>query len=186
MCLEESVSHHHRGSALLLVDGYNVIAPVAPPRNPGRNWLQRERMELIHRLSMHLDATTRDRTCVVFDAADPPPGRAHRFDVKGIDVVFAVEYPEADDLLEELITAHSSPKSLAVVSSDQRIQTAAKRRGCRPFDAQHWLDELLEGRVGLAIENPASDIDPTQKRAKPEELGSSEVKDWMREFGFDD
>ena len=99
-------------SLLLLIDGYNVVAPVAPPsRNVDPMWLERERRQLIHRLVKHLGAEVRRRTCVVFDAANPPPNRLSRFQMEGIDVRFAVGYPEADDLLEELIAAHSAPNN---------------------------------------------------------------------------
>ena len=76
-----------------------------------------------------LDEKLRRRTCVVFDATDPPRDRPHRFDIDHMSVRFAVDYAEADDLLEEIIAQHSAPKQLAVVSSDRRIQVAASRRG---------------------------------------------------------
>ncbi len=144
-------------SLLLLIDGYNVVAPAAPPsqtlgsRNPDVRWLQRERMQLIGRLVKHLDPDVRSRTCVVFDAANPPPDRPTQFQIEGIDVCFSVDYPEADDLLEEMIAAHSAAKNLAVVSSDRRVQAAAKRRGSLALDSQQWLDDLLDGKVRLAV-----------------------------------
>ena len=139
-------------SLLLLIDGYNVVSPVAPPsRNPDANWLHRERMLLIDRLTNHLDEDTRKRTCVVFDAANPPPNRPNEFSMNHITVRFAVGYPEADDLIEELIAAHHSPKQLAVVSSDHRIVAASGRRGAKCFDSQPWLDDLLDGKVCLAV-----------------------------------
>ena len=180
-------------SLLLLIDGYNVIAPVAPPsrsprsREPDVRWLQRERLQLIGRLVEHLDREVRGRTCVVFDAANPPADRPSQFQVEGIEVSFAVDYSEADDLLEEIIAAHSAPKSLAVVSSDHRVQTAAKRRGSQAFDSQDWLDDLLDGKVRLAASvnlragqgsEQIGDEKPTQT------IDSDAVEKWMREFGF--
>ena len=173
-------------SLLLLIDGYNVLAPVAPPRNPDPQWLQRERSRLIGRLIEHLEEQVRHRTCVVFDAANPPPDRPNQFSMDGIDVRFAVGYPEADDLLEELIAAHSAPKQLAVVSSDQRVQAAARRRGCLPLDAQAWLDELLDGVVRLAVKQrrgAGQGTDPSQPAAKPEP-SDEDTQAWLREFGL--
>ncbi len=177
-------------STLLLIDGYNVVSPIAPPsRNPDPRWLQRERMQLIDRLNKHLDAETRGRTCVVFDAANPPPDRPSRYVVDGIEVRFAVEHPEADDLLEELIAAHSAPKTLAVVSSDHRVQTAAKRRGSKAFDSQDWLDDLLEGRVLLAVKRKHGAGQGSGEGApgseKPMLSDRDDVESWMREFGYD-
>ncbi|MGI9474455.1 MAG: NYN domain-containing protein [Rubripirellula sp.] len=192
-------------SLLLLIDGYNVVAPVAPPNAmlrssnaPGFDrsrsdpmWLQRERMSLIRRLVDHLPDDVRKRTCVVFDAANPPRDRPHQFEMEGIKVRFAVGYPEADDLLEELIASHSAPKSLSVVSSDRRVQAASRRRGCAPFESQEWLDDLLDGRVQLAAKrsgatkNRAGEGDDDSHAAKPErDLDVDQVDRWLREFGF--
>ena len=175
-------------SLLLLIDGYNVVAPVAPPsQGADDRWLQRERMLLVNRLAKHLDDELRKRTCVVFDAANPPRDRPHQFQIQGIDVRFAVDYPEADDLIEELIAAHHAPKTLAVVSSDQRIQTAARRRDCSTFESQDWLDDLLDGKLGLAVKRPsgAGQGSGEQRSDKPtQRLDDDDVDDWMREFGF--
>lgn len=152
-------------SLLLLIDGYNVVSPVAPPTRGDAGWLQRERTQLLARLTSHLSRDLRDRTCVVFDAANPPPDRPSQFQVEGIEVCFAVDHPEADDLLEEIIRAHHAPKQLAVVSSDRRVQAAARRRGATPFDSQVWLDQLLDGVVGLA--RHAKKVGRHQKRSKP-------------------
>lgn len=177
-------------SLLLLVDGYNVLAPVAAPgRSADPNWLHRERMQLIDRLVKHLGAEICRRTCLVFDAANPPPDRPSRFEVEGIDVRFAVDYPEADDLLEELIAAHSAPKRLAVVSSDRRIQVAATRRGATAFAADEWLDALLDGKVRLAVD-PQSGAgqggEAESTHSKPDSVSSEDAQQWMEEFGFDE
>ena len=175
-------------SLLLLIDGYNVIAPVAPPgRVVDSSWLQRERMQLVGRLAKHLDSGIRTRTCVVFDAANPPKDRPSQFEIDGIEVRFSVGYPAADDLLEELIAGHSSPKQLAVVSSDHRVQTAARRRRCAVFESQDWLDALLDGNVRTAPwrrrgagqgrgDDRGEDDEPTVR--------DDDVSQWLREFGF--
>jgi hypothetical protein len=171
----------------LIIDGYNVVAPVAGPRFPNPDWLHRERMQLIDRLANHLDDETRARTCVVFDANAPPPDRPSEYQLHDISIRFAVDHPEADDLIEELIRVHSAPKSLAVVSSDQRIQVAARRRGSTVFDSQDWLDRLMDGRVGLAVSRPTGqDAAEATDDVKPDVVDGPEVVDWMREFGFDD
>lgn len=175
-------------SLLLLIDGYNVVSPVAvPSQSVDPNWLQRERMRLIDRLATLVDAGTRQRTCVVFDAANPPRDRPSEFQYHGISVRFAIDYPEADDLLEEIIGQHSAPKRLAVISSDRRVQTAASRRGAACFDSQPWLDALLEGRLQLAVSSSRAGQGSHEKVDKPnEDLDRGEISDWMREFGFED
>lgn len=179
-------SRYNQGvSLLLLIDGYNVIPPVAPPgRGADDHWLHRERMQLIDRLWQHLDDRVRRRTCVVFDARQPPRDRSARYELKDIRVWFAVGYPEADDLLEESIAAHSAPKQLAVVSSDHRVQAAARRRGATAFDSDVWLDQLMDGKVRLApsVQAKISGEGQGSGDAKPEVGG--DVDGWMEEFGF--
>lgn len=176
-------------SLLLLIDGYNVIAPVAAPvRMPSRDWLERERRLLLTRLSQHLPDPVRRRCCVVFDAAHPPPGATDQYEVAAISVRFAVGYEEADDLLEELIAAHSAPKQLTVVSSDHRIQAAARHRNATAFESQAWFDELLDdrvqlvpGRLGRVGQGDADD--PPEKPV--DVVDQDQLRDWMQEFGFD-
>lgn len=151
---------------LILIDGYNVIAPVAGPiaglgRKPPADWLHRERMKLIDRLATCLGSELASQTCVVFDAAARPwkaRGEDHlissHFRSRDIEVRFAIDHNEADDLIEELIAAHATPKRLTVVSSDRRLKAAARRSGASAFDSQSWLDDLLDNRLRLAIAWP--------------------------------
>jgi predicted RNA-binding protein with PIN domain len=144
-------------------------------------------MQLIGRLVKHLDPDVRSRTCVVFDAANPPPDRPTQFQIEGIDVCFAVDYSEADDLLEEMISSHSAPKNLAVVSSDRRVQAAAKRRGSLALESQQWLDDLLDGKVQLAVTGQSGAGQGSEQAGseKPTQtIDEDDVKKWMREFGF--
>ncbi|MEM6690309.1 MAG: NYN domain-containing protein [Planctomycetota bacterium] len=176
-------------SLWLLIDGYNVIAPTAPPRYPTPDWLRRERKSLLDRLAEHLDEETCRRCCVVFDAADPPPGRESRIIHHGIDVRFAVDFPEADDLVEAIIAAHSAPKTLTVISGDRRLQEAARRRNCNHEESQTWFDDVLDGKIRLSphLKRGRTSVNGGQGRApsKPEAgLPNDEVQDWLDEFGI--
>ena len=178
---------------LLLIDGYNITQPIAPSRNPDPRWLEKNRAGLLRDLTRFLPESVRDQTCVVFDAANPPPGRADRFDHQGIQVRFSVGYPTADDLLEQLIRAHHAPKRLMVVSSDHRVQNVARQRKARFSDSDPWMDALTDGKPQLAVpittlpgerEQRGHDDDPSRAK-KPRISSTREVADWMREFGFD-
>ena len=183
-------------SLILIIDGYNVVAPVAAPgrlsatgQSSDRRWLENERKRLLQRLRDNLQSTVLSRVCVVFDARHRPPGAVDRYDYHGIDVRFAIEYPEADDLIEDLIAKHSSPKQLAVVSSDHRLQEAARRRGATPLDSQPWMDKLLDGKAWLpvSVERAKSPANLESQSGKPtEKVTDDEVKQWMEEFGFDE
>ncbi len=165
-------------SIVLLIDGYNVIGPVAPPgRGATVDWLAVERQRLLDRLAEHLDPSVRPRTCVVFDAKDAPDHLPSHYQHQGIDVWFAVGYPEADDLLEEIIAQHSAPRTLSVVSSDHRIARAARRRRAGCFESATWLDHLLDGTMQLIKVPKAAKSAPPNNPAANTDLGSAQRED---------
>jgi hypothetical protein len=114
---------------------------------------------------------------VVF-ASDAPFGAARQAQHKGITVHYADKDSDADSLIEQLIAADSAPKRLTIVSSDHRLQRAAKRRKATPIDSDRWFAQVLRDRQ--AKQNP----DSTQDVPKPEgPFSPGEVDFWLREFG---
>lgn len=181
---------------LILIDGYNMIAPVAPPRRGAANdWLRVERQRLIHSLATQLGEALSRQTTVVFDAAGAPAkelarlGLESKYVEQGIQIEFSVDHEQADDRIAELIGLHSSPKRLTVVSSDHRVQISAQRRGATAIDSEVWWDALADGRIMLAIPWPPrkSSEPPISTGAVNSEKGPvdpEEVEHWLKEFGF--
>lgn len=173
---------------LLLIDGYNLLHQSdLMGRGRGERWLQRARERLLRQLQRTLDDSLAAQTCVVFDAESPPPDRPHEYVHFGIRVLYAVGYPEADDLIEELIARHDAPQRLTVVSSDHRLQRAARRRRAHAFDADAWYHRLLETGPLLGIRWPpdAPQLDEPPL-AVPEKLegvaDEREVEAWIEWF----
>ncbi len=151
----------------------------------GGQWLQRARTRLLDSLVKHLDAQIRAQTCVVFDAKQAPQGGSCRLTYQQIELLYARHYEEADDLLEELIAKASTPRNLMVVSSDHRVQTAAKRRRCKFSDSEIWYDRLVLGDVHLAIKGEPNDNRSLSEEAKPKPLQDrTETAAWLEAFGF--
>jgi predicted RNA-binding protein with PIN domain len=117
-------------------------------------------------------ANFRQRTTIVFDARDAPPGLPRSVKKHGLRVRFAPRGSEADDLLEELIRKHSSPRALTVVSSDHRLHRAARRRGATPVDSDKWVADIQLNRTD---DQPEPD--------RHEKLGPEELRNWLEEFG---
>jgi predicted RNA-binding protein with PIN domain len=164
----------------ILIDGYNLlnVAPVPVPAR-GKGNLERARLALLNFLAESLDPAEVPKTIVVFDAHDPPWGVAREMRHKGLLVRFAAREEDADSLIEKLIQADSSPRRLTVVSSDHRIQRAAKRRRARAVDSDVWYAEVLRARAErhmTAAEGPDRPAGP---------LLEEEVHYWMEEFGLD-
>jgi predicted RNA-binding protein with PIN domain len=158
----------------LLIDGYNlmygagIVGDVRGPRG-----FERSRAALIGFVSRVVGDADRAGTTIVFDAAGAPPGLPATLDFEGILVRFARGYHDADELLEDLIAAHTSPRRLTVVSSDHRVQRAAKRRKAVAIDSDVWFAEAVRRyREGPAKAKNA-DV------AKPTAGGDAEVKFWL-------
>jgi hypothetical protein len=86
-------------------------------------------------------------------------------------VWFAREYPDADSLIEELVDDATSPH-LVVVSSDRRLQAAARRRRARAVGCDEWLAEAKAARRR----------DRDTRDAKPPEPGPEGADYWRRYF----
>ena len=163
---------------LLLIDGYNLLnATGIVGRGIGAATLQRSRRALLNFLTMSLEPDMVSQTTIVFDAKQAPPGLPHRLDHGGITVIFARGYDDADELIEELIASNSTPRRLTVVSSDHRIQRAARRRRATAIESGPWYGELVEQL--RARRDPVTSDDT--KPATP--LSETEVENWLAEFG---
>jgi uncharacterized protein len=162
---------------LYLIDGYNLlnVASVPVPIR-GRANLEKARMALLNFLAESLDPAEVPQTVVVFDAHDPPPGLPRELRHKGLLVCFARRDEDADTLIEELIQEDTSPRRLTVVSSDHRIQRAAKRRRARAVDSDAWYGEVLRARQ----KRQQAIADGPDRPTGP--LLAEEVSYWLRQF----
>ena len=140
---------------LLLIDGYNLLhaSGVFPAAGPPT--LERAREALLDHLASLLDAKQIARTTIVFDAAYAPPGLPHELTHQGLAVRFSHRGRSADELLEDLIAAEPDPRHLLVVSSDHRVQRAARQKGARFTDSETWHAELMRAAKPAASDGPS-------------------------------
>ena len=161
----------------LLIDGYNLLHVTGiVGRGVGPGGLQRSRLALVNFLAASLEPGELPRTTIVFDAQDTA-GLAEVVEHRGISVRFATKYESADELIEELIRADSAPRRLVVVSSDHRVQRAARRRRAKAIDSDAWYAELVRAR---RERNEASAATPARP---PVPLLEEDVNYWLRQFG---
>ncbi len=165
----------------LIIDGYNLlnVTDIVGRGGPGSS-LARARLALLDFLADRLTKPDRRTTVVVFDGRQSPPGLERVFVHREITVRFARSNQEADDVIEELIRNHTSPKRLTVVSSDHRLHRAARRRRAVPIDSERWFPQFARrppfppDSVRLPADTPA-DVDV--------EIDQRELQRWLREFG---
>jgi len=163
----------------LLIDGYNLMhAAGLGRRSYGPGDLERCRNRLLAQLSQWLTAEERQRTTIVFDAKDAPAGASDWAMVQDMHVMYAPSGLEADDVVEDLIKAHSAPKKLLVVSGDHRLHRAARRRRAQVIDSERFVDRC-ERMVRKRQEAPA----PPEEIKPSEPLDAAEIAEWMAEFG---
>lgn len=160
----------------LLIDGYNLLhaSGVFPASHlPGT--LHYARTALLDELLSMLPERELRQTTIVFDSAEAPPGLPNRINFQGLDVRFASDHADADELIEILIDESLSPRELIVVSSDHRLHRAARRRRATPMDSDVWFIGL-QAMQQLVQEEKAS--------AKPQhKLSEGEVNFWLKAFG---
>ena len=80
-------------------------------------------------------------------------------------------------MIEELIRQHDTPRSLTVVSSDHRIQRAARRRKAHMVDSDRWYAELLAKRRQRESSSERVETKPDGT------LNPDEVAFWLTQFG---
>jgi hypothetical protein len=162
----------------LLIDGYNVLYVVGIlGRGVGPAGLERSRLALLNFLAESLPAEEIAQTTVVFDAGDAPAGMPRVLAHRGLTVRFAAGYADADSLIEELIRADSAPRRLVVVSSDHRLQRAARRRRAKAMDSDAWYAEVIRRGQERQQSQAAAENRP------PVPLLEEDVNYWVRQFG---
>jgi predicted RNA-binding protein with PIN domain len=164
----------------LLIDGYNLLhASGIHGRGRGAGALERSREALLNVLATSLPSEEVTRTTIVFDARDPPWGVSRQTEHQGLTVIFASREVDADSLIEELIKEHSAPRKLTVVSSDHRLQRAAKRRRATAIDSDRWFAQLLRERHERSLPQQSDVIKPEGP------FSPGEVDFWLKQFDLE-
>jgi len=148
-----------------LIDGYNVIR-----RDPELAAREAESLEAGRRALLHLLARARgarDEFTVVFDGARVSGGV---LSAGRIRVIFSRPPMTADD--ELIRRAREAKSGAAVVSSDRKVQDAARRVGCAVLGADQFLDALDGAEPGRPTDPAPPDRDSgydtaSSKRGNP-------------------
>ncbi len=165
-----------------LIDGYNVIRRDPDLRAREEESLEAGRIALLHLVS-RTARETRDDFTVVFDGARVTGGRSA---AGRVQVVFSRPPKTADDELIRLAREHGA--GAVVVSSDRKIQDAARRARCPVVTTEQFLQRVsratephrstlrppaeCSGLADPATTDPATRDDerPRDKRGNPRKL----------------
>lgn len=158
----------------LLIDGYNLLHVTGLVGRAGSG-LQGSREALLRFLASAIEPKELQETTIVFDAAEAPPGLPRTVTHEGMTVHYASDYDDADALIEELIAANNVPRSLTVVSSDHRLQRAARRRRAPFVDSDVWFADAVRRRDQSRRATAA----PPRRDVH---LTANEIDYWLAEF----
>lgn len=120
-----------------LIDGYNVLGHELDLRGGETAGLEAARASLLRLVARVAGRLEGDDFTVVFDGARIRDAGAAP--VRGrVRVVFSRPPDRADDVLARL--ARETGRGGVVVTSDRRVQDAARRAGCTPLGSADFLD----------------------------------------------
>jgi uncharacterized protein len=98
-----------------------------------------------------------------------------------MQIVYAIRDQDADTRIEKLITEHSAPRQIRVVSSDRRLQAAARKRRGQFVTSDDFLAEREK--------KPPRGSPPISRDLKSKysgELTEQEMAEWLEFFGESD
>jgi predicted RNA-binding protein with PIN domain len=168
----------------LIIDGYNLMyAAGFGKRRYGPRGLEKCRNWLLDYLANHLTGRQRARTTIVFDAANAPADLPRHIKQNGMEIMYAADWNDADSLIEELISDHSAPRQIRLVSSDHRLQKAARKRRAKFVDSELFIEEL-EKRGPVTDESGSKTENRKSRSPKYSgEVSEAETEAWLKEFG---
>lgn len=179
-----------RDNYRIVIDGYNLIFQCGlEGKRRDSLAIEKARQRAIQTISKWL-GDDRKHAAIVFDASRLPIKEDHSVSqIDGLTIIYAVDYDDADSMIEEIVRTHSSPKQLIVVSSDHRLHKAALRRNAQPIDSDVWYDNLEQDFESMdqiwGNRNPVQADSDSQLDLEKEASGLDKI-DWFKEFGIQD
>jgi predicted RNA-binding protein with PIN domain len=170
-------------AGLLLIDGYNLMHAAGLAQSdyrPGE--LLRCRTKLLKFLLSKLSAAEIKGTTIIFDARDPPPDRPAQVVVSGLTVLFANPGGDADVVIQEWLSRHSSPRRVTLVSSDRLLQRASRSYGAKFVGSEDFVHDLERRRGRRPTRGgPSTSLSDDEKPAGTE--SASQSAHWLKVFG---
>jgi predicted RNA-binding protein with PIN domain len=161
----------------LLLDTYNIlhVTGVLPPEVAG--------IDVAGLIDLLAGSRYRAEHVVLVCDGNPHRG-GPRFEPSAQHrVVFSGKKESADDVIVRMIGHSSAPRRLTVVSSDNEILRAARKRRCPTMSSEKFLEALAEDSTAPRARSASSSAHGRKPRAP---LSAASVEEWIKVFGLDE
>ena len=156
----------------LIIDGHNLRWAIQKACEEFRSISD---VQLCHIVGRYLRLTG-EKAEIIFDGVGPSD--KGRFDnISSLEVLYAGLAGDADSVIEDKIRASTAPKRLTVVSSDRKVQAAARTR-----KATVVKSEVFWNSVGKQLGKVKTTKEPGGKRWG---ISESETEHWLKFFGLE-
>lgn len=174
---EKPNTHRSRTPVHTIIDAYNVLH--AWRTGPATGSARTELPALARLIAA--SSYAKQRVTLVCDGASPTghAGRTRPDPESNALALYAGPGKDADSLIERLVLADTAPKRLTVVSSDRRLQRAARKRGGNALPAPAFLARIVRD----AAKPPDTPDRPAFAQRTP--LDNASTAYWLDVFGID-
>ena len=157
---------------VVIIDGHNLLRSI---QKTFEDFDSLTAVRLCQTISRYLKQV-RENGEIVFDGTGPKDKSG--FDnISNLEVFFAGQGSDADTVIEDKIKASTAPKRLAVVSSDRRLQKAARARKATAVKSQvFWSNLCKQLSRKRTIKEPA---------CKRQGISEGETEQWLKFFGIE-
>ena len=157
---------------MVIIDGHNLLHFI---QKASEDFDSISDVQLCRIVSRFLTMTS-EKGEIIFDGTGPPDKSG--FDnISNLEVFFAGQGSDADTVIEDKIKASTAPKRLTVVSSDRRLQKAARARKATVVKSQvFWSNLCKQLSRKRTIKEPAS---------KRHGISEGETEQWLKFFGIE-
>lgn len=156
----------------LIIDGHNLWWSIQRASEESKSITD---LQLCYIVGRYLKLTG-EKGEIVFDGSGPSDKIG--FDnISNLEVLFAGLAGDADTVIADKIRASTAPKRLTIVSSDRKVQAAARTRKAEVIKSEvFWTN--LQKQLGRrrTIREPS---------AKRWGLSESETEQWLKLFGLE-
>jgi len=153
----------------VIIDGHNLLRSI---QKLSEDFESVNDLRLCHIVGRYLKLTG-EKGEIVFDGTGPPDKTSYG-NISNLEVLFAGRNTDADKVIQDKIRANTAPKRLTVVSSDRKLQAAARARKATALKSNvFWANLQKQLSRRTKIKEPP---------AKRHGLSEAETEQWLKFF----